>query len=394
MHGLESSNITYFAVTNARGVKRPFGIKQVDRRSHFYAVGKTGTGKSSLLKSMLLQDIAAGRGLALFDPHGDLVEEVLRRIPPRRSGDIVYLDTPNGNWTFNPLSVVEPGQEALATAELIEVFKKIWTDEWGPRLEHLWRNILFTLFEMPNATLADVSRLLTDRDHNREVAKSLANTEVREFWLGEFAGYSPAFRAVVTAPLQNKLGAMLTDPRMRGILAAESSSFDLRAVMDEGKILLVNLSRGQIGEGPAMMLGALLAARIGLGGLARADRPEKDRRDFHVYLDEFQMFATRSLATMLAELRKYRVPLILANQYLGQLEPEVRQAVLGNVGTLVCFRVSAEDAAQLAREMAPTFEAVDLVGLPNHHIYLRLMIDGQVSRPFSAETRNEGAYRA
>jgi type IV secretory pathway TraG/TraD family ATPase VirD4 len=385
------SDITYLAVTNHRGVHIRFGVKQADRRFHMYVVGKTGTGKSTLLKTMVLQDVASGRGLALFDPHGDLVEEVLKHVPEDRRSDVVYLDTPRGNWTFNPLSGVEPGQEALAVAELIEVFKKIWTDEWGPRLEHLWRNVLFTLLEVPGSTLADALRLLTDRDYRQDLAKTLGNFDVREFWLHEFAGYSPAFRAVVVAPLQNKLGALLTDPRLHAIIAAEQNSFDLDAVMDEGKILLVNLSRGQIGEGPAMMLGALLAARIGLAGLARADRPELERRDFHLYLDEFQMFSTRSLATMLAELRKYRVPLILANQYLGQLDQAVRDAVLGNVGTLIVFRVSADDAAHLAREMAPVFEPVDLIGLPNHHIYLRLMIDSQVSKPFSAETRNEAA---
>jgi hypothetical protein len=311
---------------------------------------------------------------------------VLSRVPATRLADVVCLDTPRGNWTFNPLAGVVPGQEALAVAELIEVFKKIWTDDWGPRLEHLLRNVLFTLFETPKSSLADVHRLLTDSDHRKAVARTLKNADVRQFWLGEFAGYSPAFRAVVTAPLQNKLGALLTDPRVHAIIAAEQSSFDLGVIMNESKILLVNLSRGQIGEGPAMMLGALLAARIGLAGLARADRPEERRRDFHLYLDEFQMFATRSLATMLAELRKYRVSLVLANQYLGQLDGAVRDAVLGNVGTLICFRISAEDAAYLARELAPTFDAVDLVRLPNHNIYLRLMIDAQVSKPFSATT--------
>jgi hypothetical protein len=384
-------DISYFAATNHRGLSQRFGIRQPDRRFHIYAIGKTGTGKSTLLKALALDDVVNGRGFALFDPHGDLVEEVLRRMPEARRADVVYLDTPRGNWTFNPLAGVAVGQEALAVAELIEVFKKIWTDDWGPRLEHLLRNVLFTLLEVPNSSLADVNRLLTDGDHRKAVARILENTEVRQFWLGEFSGYSPAFRAVVVAPLQNKLGALLTDPRLRAIIAAPSTSFDLAAVMDERKILLVNLSRGEIGEGPAMMLGALLAARIGLAGLARANRPESARRDFHLYLDEFQMFATQSLASMLAELRKYRVSLVLANQYLGQLDAAVRDAVLGNVGTLICFRVGADDAARLSRELAPTFDAVDLVNLPNHHIYLRLMIDAQVSRAFSATTLKTAA---
>lgn len=386
MNQLDSSGITYFAETNHRNNRRLFGIKQADRRSHMYVIGKTGTGKSTLLKTMVLQDVAAGRGLAVFDPHGDLVEEVLSSVPPHRRSDVVHLDTPRGNWTFNPVSGVKPGQEALATAELIEVFKKIWVDDWGPRLEHLLRNVLFTLFEIPGSTLADVHRILTDRVYREEEAGTLRNEDVREYWLVEYARYSPPFRAVIVAPLQNKLGALLTDPRLHSIIAAKENSFDLNSIMDDGKVLLVNLSRGQIGEGPAMVLGALLAARIGLAGLARADRPEGDRRDFHLYLDEFQMFATLSLATMLAELRKYRVSLILANQYLGQLDARVRDAVLGNVGTLVSFRVSATDAAHLARELAPKFGTLDLISLPNYHVYLRLMIDGQVSQPFSAET--------
>jgi hypothetical protein len=381
-----SSDITYFATTNHRHPWRVFGIRQSDRRSHMYVIGKTGTGKSTLLKTMVLQDIIAGRGLALLDPHGDLVHEILASIPAHRRSRVVHLDTPTGNWTFNPLSQVTVGQEALAVAELIEVFKKIWTEEWGPRLEHLLRNVLFTLLEMRGATLADVQPLLADRKYRDEVAKGLQNVEVRAFWLTEYARYSAPFRAVVVAPLQNKLGALLTDPRLRLIITADKTSFDLRTVMDEGRFLLVNLSRGQIGEGPAMLLGALLAARIGLTGLARADRPEDDRRDFCLYLDEFQMFATQSFASMLAELRKYHVGLVLANQYLGQLETEIRDAVVGNAGTLICFRVSADDASYLAREFSPTFEAEDLVGLPNYNVYMRLMIDGEVSRPFSAAT--------
>lgn len=380
-----ADDITYFAITNHREPYRKFGIRQADLRSHMYVIGKTGTGKSTLLKAMVTQDIRAGRGLALLDPHGDLVEEVLRLVPQERLADVLYLDTPAANWTFNPLSGVERGQEPLAAAELIEAFKKIWHEDWGPRLEHLLRNVLLTLFEVPGATLADANRLFNDKDYRAEAARTVTNAAVREFWVKEFTGYSLAFRAVIVAPLQNKLGALLTDPRMNAIITAETTSFDLQAVMNQGKVLVVNLSRGKIGEGPAQVLGALLAARIGLSGLARADRVEDERRDFHVYLDEFQMFATLSLASMLAELRKYRVSLILAHQYLAQLDPQVQAAVLGNVGTMVSFRVSAIDAAVLAKEL-DTFEPQDLVHLPNHDICLRLMIDGEVSRAFSATT--------
>lgn len=383
------SAITYFAITNHREPYRRFGIRQADLRSHMAIVGKTGAGKSTLLKSMVVQDIVAGRAVALFDPHGDLVEDVLRRVPSDRLAEVVYLNTPAANWTFNPLSGVPLGQEGLAAAELIEAFKKVWHEDWGPRLEHLLRNVLLTLFEVPGSTLADANRLFNDKDYRAEAARTVSNEAVREFWVKEFAGYSFAFRAVIVAPLQNKLGALLTDPRMNSIITAQSTSFDLDTVMD-GKILLVNLSRGKIGEGPAQVLGALLAARIGLSGLARADRPENERRDFHVYLDEFQMFATLSLATMLAELRKYRVALICACQYLAQLDPQIQAAVMGNVGTLVSFRVSAADAAVLAREL-DTFEPKDFVHLPNYDICLRLMIDGEPSRAFSATTLNDPA---
>ena len=381
-----NEDIVYIGRVNHRTTCTRFGIKTRDRRSHVYVIGKTGTGKSTLLRSMILQDIRTGRGMALLDPHGDLVEDILSLVPVSRRDDVTYLDTPAENWTFNPLARIPSGRESLATAELVEVFKKIWADDWGPRLEHLLRNVVFTLLEIPSASLGDIPRLLTDRDYRERIAEGLSNVEVREYWLTEYARYSPPFRAVVVAPLQNKLGAMLTDPRLRSILTAEESSFDLEALMDGRKILLVNLSRGRIGEGPAAILGSLLVAHIGLIGLARADRPEADRTDFFTYLDEFQMFATESLATMLAELRKYRVSLVLSNQYLSQLDPTIRDAVLGNVGTLISFRVSGKDAHHLATEFAPVFRPVDLVGLPNFNIYMRLMIDGEVSRPFSAKT--------
>lgn len=377
-----SKDVVYFAAANHRNADRVFGIKERDRFSHIYIIGKTGTGKSTLLKTMILQDLRSSRGVAVFDPHGDLINDI--QSETRGDDRVVLLDAPSANWTFNPLAGVEPGQESLAVAEIVEVFRKIWAEDWGPRLEHLLRNVVFTLLEMPGATLSDAAKLLVDKDLREEVARDLTNDEVRDFWLKEYARYSPAFRAVVAAPLQNKLGALLTDPRLRSILGAERSSFDLGEVMDAGKVLLVNLSRGQIGEGPAMVLGAFLAAHIGLSGLARADRPERSREPFFAYLDEFQMFATKSFASMLSELRKYRVSLTLANQYLSQLDRDVRDAVVGNAGTLISFRVSAADAGYLAQEFDPTFVSRDLIALPNFHVYLRLMIDGEVSRPFSA----------
>jgi len=381
-------DITYFARTNHRNAGTPFGIRRADRRSHMYVIGKTGTGKSTLLKTLIFQDIAAGEGLALFDPHGDLVEEVVAGVGSDRRGDLVYLNVPDTSkiWHFNPFAGIPKERHALAASGMVEVFKKLWPDDWGPRLEHLLRNVVFVLLDTPGATFGDIPRLLTDRDYRLPFVRKIGNEVVRHFFEKEFAGYSPAFRAVVTAPLLNKVGAFLSDPRLNAILTGEQSSFDLRRIMDEGKILLVNLAKGRIGEGPAALLGSLLVSHLSLAGLERADRPQEERRDFYLYLDEFHTFATLTLATMLSELRKYRLNLILAHQYLSQLESEVRDAVFGNVGTFISFRVGALDAPTVARELAPKFEAEDLLSLPNFSVYLRLMIEGEVGRAFSAGT--------
>lgn len=365
-----------------------FGIRRPDRRYHLYVIGKTGTGKSTLLRNLFTQDIAAGEGCALFDPHGDLVESVASLVPPSRQADLIYLNTPSSTstWHFNPLAGIPPPQQPLAVAGMVETFRRIWPDDWGPRLEHLLRNVLFTLLQVPEATLADMSPLLTDKDIRARALSFVSNEEVLAFWQTEFARYSPAFRAVVVAPLQNKIGAFLTDPAVRRVVSAPKSSFDVRQVMDEGKILLVNLSKGEIGEGPASLLGSLLVSAIALAGLSRSDTPEERRRDFYLYLDEFHSFSTLTLATMAAELRKYRVSLTLAHQYLGQLDPRVADAVLGNVGTTICFRLGSKDARRFADEFSPVFEADDFLTLPNYHCYLRLMIDGEPSRPFSARS--------
>jgi DNA helicase HerA-like ATPase len=359
-----------------------------------YVIGKTGTGKSTLLKTLVLQDMEHGEGLALFDPHGDLAEEVVSLVPAERRADLIYLNVPDQSfvWHFNPFAGIPEEKHALAVAGMVEVFKKLWPDEWGPRLEHLLRNVVFTLLAA-GGNLGDVPRLLSEKEFRTGMVRQVTNGMVREFWEKEYAGYSPAFRAVVTAPLQNKLGAFLTDPLLHSILTGEHSSFDLRRIMDEGKILVVNLAKGKLGEGPAALLGALLVSHLSLAAMERADRPQEERRDFYLYLDEFHTFATLTLATMLSELRKYRLNLILAHQYLSQLETEVRDAVFGNAGTFIAFRVGTLDAPTVARELAPKFEGEDLLSLPNFSVYLRLMIRGEPSRPFSARTARTGISR-
>jgi len=379
--------VTFFARTNFRNRKVVFGVKRRDRLAHMYVIGKTGTGKSTLLATMLRQDIANGQGAALLDPHGDLAEKVLAMVPAERKSDLIYFNVPDTSQPlgFNPLERVPPARRALAASGLLEVFQKIWAESWGPRLEHILRNALLALMDQPQATLADVLRLLDDRGFRRDAMLAVSNPQVRDFWLREYENYPPRFRAEAVAPLQNKVGAFLADPLLNRILSQPRSSFDLREIIDEGKILLVNLAKGRIGGDTAALLGALLVTRIGLAGLSRAELPENRRRDYFLYLDEFPTFTTLSLAHMLSDLRKYYLGLVLAHQHLSQIELQVRDAILGNAGTIVAFRVGLPDAEILAREFYPAFSAVDLVSLPNFHIYLRLMIDGAVSRAFSAE---------
>lgn len=388
MLGDLENRVTYFAKTNFRNEEKPFGIKRADRRAHMYVIGKTGTGKSTLLETLIRQDVANGEGLTLLDPHGDLVEKVLASIPEKRKADVIYFNAPDGSnpLGFNPLESVPPDKRALAAAGLLDAFKKIWADSWGPRLEHILRNALLALMDQPEATLAHVLALLNDSAFRRVAVTRIQNESVREFWRKEYEYYPWRLRAEAIAPIQNKVGAFLANPTVNKIVTQPKSAFDLRRVMDEGKLLVVNLAKGKIGQDASTLLGALLVAKIGLVGLSRADIPEPDRRDFYLYMDEFQNFATLSLANMLSELRKYRVNMVLSHQYLSQLDLQVRDAILGNVGTVVSFRLGLTDAEILSGEFYPYFSAKDLINLPNYHVYLKLMIDGVVSQPFSAET--------
>src|SRR3989475_534573 len=388
MNHSSGERLTFLGQIDFRDDQRLFGIKQADRRAHMYIIGKTGTGKSTLLENLARQDIQCGHGLALLDPHGDLVERIWNDVPKERRSDCIYFNVPDVAHPlgFNPLESVAPIRRPLAASGLLEVFKKIWMDSWGPRLEHILRNALLALLDQPEATLAGVLRLLDDKAFRRDAMAHVANTHVRDFWLREYESYPARFRVEAIAPIQNKVGAFLTNPILRNIVTQPKSAFDLRRVMDEGKILLVNLAKGRIGEDVAALLGAMLVSKAGLAALSRSDTPEVERRDFYLYLDEFQRFTTLSLANMLSELRKYRVGMILAHQYLSQLDLQVRDAILGNVGTIIAFRLGLTDAEILESEFRPEISAVDLICLPNYHIYLKLMINGVASRAFSAQT--------
>src|SRR6266481_2440769 len=382
------NSVSYFGLINFRNQGTRFGIKQADRLSHMYIIGKTGTGKSTLLETLALQDITAGRGMMLIDPHGDLAERVAKAVPAHRRQDVIYFNVPDPTQPFgyNPLKHVREDKISLAASGLMEAFKKMWPDAWGVRMEHVLRNTLLTLLEQPEATLGDVLRLLDDKSFRSAAVARIRNEQVRQFWITEYDHYPPRLRAEAIAPIQNKVGAYLADPTLRRILTNPEKPLQIRRIMDAGKILIVNLSRGQLGEDTTSLLGALLITTVALAAFSRAEITESERRPFFVYRDEFQSFTTRSLATMTAELRKYGIGVIAGHQYLTQVEPEVIDAVLGNAGTIICFRLGPRDAAAMAGEFEPKLQATDLVNLPNHEIYLKLMIDGAPSQPFSGDT--------
>jgi hypothetical protein len=387
MEGLERG-ISYFAHTNARNRLVRFGIKQTDRLSHLYAIGKTGVGKSTLLEVLARHDLAEARGFALIDPHGDLAERLYATATDEQRARIIYLDAadPTQPFGYNPLRRVSDGRIPLAASGLIETLRKLWPDAWGVRMEHVLRNSLYALLEREDSTLPDILRLYADKTFRSGVVAGTRNDVVRRFWLDEFAHYPDRMRAEAVAPIQNKLGALLTDPRLYRMLVAPKVDIRFRRLMDTGGGLIVNLSKGRIGEDAANVLGSLIVSTIGLAGLSRAEATAESRRPFFLYVDEFQTFTTLAFVTMLPELRKYGVGLTLAHQYLHQLSDDIRHAVLGNVGTLISFRVGPEDAAAVATQFAPKFTGEDLIGLANHDIYLRLMIDGTPSPPFSART--------
>lgn len=380
--------ISYFGTTNGRVPHKTFGIKQADRLFHLYAIGRTGAGKSTLIETLAIQDILSGRGCALIDPHGDLAERLVARVPASRRPDLIYWNVPDPTqpYGYNPLRRVRKDKIALAASGLLEALKKLWSDSWGVRMEHLLRNALYALLEYGDATLPDVLRMFADETFRREVLKKVENPQVYAFWTNEYPKLSPAFQKDAIAPIQNKVGAFLADPRLYRILTAPEIDLSLRRVMDDGKVLIVNLAKGELGEDSANLLGALLVSTMSVAAFSRVGIPEADRRPFFLYIDEFQNFTTLAAASMVSELRKYKVGLVLAHQHLHQLEPDVRHAVLANVGTLIAFRLGPEDAAFIARELSPVFEAEDLLHLPSHNVLVKLMIDGAASRPFSAET--------
>ena len=380
------NDITFFAKTNFRNQERVFGIKQDDRRRHMYVIGKTGMGKTNLLENLAIQDIQKGHGIAFIDPHGDTAEKLIKAIPANRINDVIYFNPADQEFpiAFNVMEKVSPEYRHLVASGLVGVFKKIWADSWGPRLEYILRNAILGLLEYPGSTLLGVTRILVDKSYRERVVEKITDPVVRSFWVDEFSKWDPRVLQEVISPIQNKVGQFLSSALIRNIVGQTVSSFDVRKIMDERKILIMNLSKGRLGEDNSALLGAMMITKIQLATMGRVDIPEETRADFYLYVDEFQNFATESFANILSEARKYRLNLILANQYVTQIQEEVRDAIFGNAGSIISFRVGAMDAEFLEKEYEPVFMMNDIVNLPKYQIYLKLMIDGIAGDAFSA----------
>lgn len=388
---MNEERITYFGETDARNKKVKFGIKAKDRTRHVYVIGKTGMGKSTLLENMAVQDIKNGEGLAFIDPHGKTADLLLEYVPPERIKDVVYFAPFDMDYpiSFNVLENVDPDKRHLVVSGLMSTFKKIWQDAWSARMEYILTNTLLALLEYPEATLLGVNRMLSDKVYRKEVISHVTDPSVKTFWVEEFANYTERMAAESVPAIQNKIGQFTANALIRNMIGQPKSSFNIRELMDEKKIMIVNLSKGRIGETNANLLGGMLITKIFLAALSRADVPDrvlKTLPNFYLFVDEFQSFANESFADILSEARKYKLNLTMAHQYIEQMEEEVRAAVFGNVGTMIVFRVGAFDAEVLEKEFAPQFTAEDIVNLGFAQIYLKLMIDGIGSPPFSATT--------
>lgn len=384
-------NISAFGMTNFRGINHQFGMLRYDRSRHVYIIGQTGAGKSGLLELFALSDIFHGQGYAIIDPHGDFAINNMKFIPGNRTQDVVYFNPADTKYPlgFNPLEVTNPAQKTNVSSEVIGVLKRMFGDSWGPRLEYILRYTILALLDRPETTMLDITRMLTDKKFRKETLSYCTDTVVLQFWNVEFASWTDKFQAEAIAPVLNKVGAFTANPVIRNIIGQPKSTFNIRQIMDEGKILVVNLSKGLIGEDNAGILGSFLVTKIQLAAMSRSDIPDiKDRRPFYLYVDEFQNFATDSFATILSEARKYGLNLTVANQYISQMEDTVRDAVFGNVGTMISFRVSADDSPILAKQFEPQFEPNDLLQMHNRNFIINMVINGEKAPAFSAKTLN------
>ncbi len=380
--------VNFFANTMFRNQMTNFGIQKMDRRRHIYIIGKTGTGKSTLISNMAINDIRNGAGLAIIDPHGDLAETILDFIPSYRINDVVYLDPSDIDHPFhlNPLEITHSSQRELVASGIVAIFHKLYSTSWGPRLEYILRNTILTLLSTPKPTLLDIPKLLTEPNFRKNVVSKITDPVIRNYWLNEFEKMPDSLRMESISPILNKVGQFISSPMIRNIVGTHESSVDLEDIMNQGKILIFNLSQGRLGEDAAALLGAMTITKLQLAAMNRVIIPEEQRRDFYLYVDEFQNFATDSFIKILSEARKYHLDLILANQYTAQTTPEMRSAIFGNVGTLISFLVGAEDASYLAREFKERFKEEDLLALSNFQIIVKLAINSITSAPFLAQS--------
>lgn len=386
-------DISPVATTNFRGHNTMFGLPRSDRGRHLYIIGQTGVGKSGLLELLTISDVYSPYGFAVIDPHGDYAQNILRRIPPERVNDVLYFNPADTAFpiAFNPMEVLDPKLKTHTSSELVGVLKRMF-DSWGPRLEYILRYSILALLDYPEATMLDITRILTDKKFRNDVLKHVQDPVVRNFWTVEFASWNDKFAAEAVAPVLNKVGAFTANPLVRNIIGQPKSSFNIRQIMDERKILVVNLSRGLVGEDNASLLGALFVTKMQLAAMSRADIPADQRSPFYLYVDEFQNFATDSFATILSEARKYGLNLTVANQYTAQMPMEVKDAVFGNVGSIVAFRMSADDAGTMQKYFEPKFTDHDLVHMHNRNFVLSMTIEGEKVQAFSATSLNLPPY--
>ena len=384
----KEEGIAVLGRTDTLHLKDEFGLMLDDRRRHLAIVGKTGMGKSTLLNNLVTADIQNGRGVVLIDPHGDLAEEIADQVPRSRTADVLYFDAGDREYpiAFNPLSHHDPSQRALVASGVVAAFKKMFADSWGPRLEHILRNALLALLESPNTTLISLNRMLFDAAYCKGITSRVSDPAVSAFWATEWKGWRESYRNEAIAPVLNKLGHFLSNPILRSIVGQERSRVDLRRIIDNEQVLIANLSKGKIGEDACNLLGSFLISSLQLAAMSRADMAEAERRDCFLYVDEFQNFATDSFAAILSEARKYRLNLTIANQYLEQIEDSVLAAVFGNVGSLLSFQVGPRDAEAMAEQFGGYVTTRDMIQLPKYHAYVRLLIEGASSQPFSMTT--------
>jgi len=381
------SLVTYIGKTNYRN-SIPFGIKSHDRTGHIYCLGKTGSGKSTLLLNMAISDINQGNGIGILDPHGDLATEILDYVPNDRIDDVMLFDVSDSEFpiAFNPLYNVSPEQYHLVASSIVLTFKKVWSDSWGPRLEHILRNTVMTLLYCPNATLLDIQRLLINSEFRQDAINHVTDQSLRDFWYKEFLPMPAFIKSEAVSPIVNKVGLLNIHPILRNILGQPKSIVRFDEIINSKKIFIANLSKGYLGEAATQFLGSLIVTQFQTSALERARQPQEARTPFYLFIDEMHLFITLSFCEILSESRKYGLCLFLTHQFIDQIHEDIRKAIFGNIGTLICFRIGGSDAEQLEKEFYPVFTKEDLISLPRFHIYLKLMIDGTSSHPFSATT--------